>query len=177
MVEIENFELKDLLKKALDKLYQQDKNLLIDLEGMEMPLVFRFGVYFQELIKGTKLEGLNVDCEYNKSLKQSKRIPSRANPVRPDLVLHKRISHEENILIVEFKGHWNESQSISNDYTKLEDFTRKIGEYKYQLGVSVVFHSDHCSIAYFVDGKKSPMNTGNQPSPTTVGVRFQSQPA
>ena len=51
--------------------------------------------------------------EYNKCHGDIKRTKRFRNGLRPDLIIHRRDSNEENKLVAEFKGWWN--NDVKND--------------------------------------------------------------
>lgn len=128
-------ELKSMIKRVLTRIYDVDY-YLIDNKVNERSIVFRFGLYFNTLIGKSSFKGLDVDCEYNRNLGEPKRTENYPKGVLPDLLLHRRNSNDENLLVIEFKGHWNK-KGRKWDKQKLEDFTSQSGEYAYALGAFI----------------------------------------
>ncbi len=149
---MKNSDLINLLRAAVDLMREEEPSLL-DMEGLEQALVFRVGVYLQELLKKTELNDYNLDCEYNKQESDHKR-DVEGNLMRPDLLIHRRGDNSEgsNKLAVEFKGWWN--KKLSPDKRKLCDLTHSEGGYAYQLGVLVVLSRDEVEYNYFVGGEE-----------------------
>ena len=144
--------LKGLLKRAIGSVYAESPCLL-QMEGLEQALVFRVGIYLQELINDSDvLASLNLDCEYNKNLDETKRTVNFQDGIRPDLLIHKRGSHAENKLAVEFKGWWNKKPN--KDIQKLKDLTNNAHDYQYRLGAFVVFHKQHPEYRFFQNGEE-----------------------
>lgn len=144
----EKEELKFLIESVLQKIYQEDIELILR-GGMEQSLQFRFGLYLYELIKNIDwLKKLDIDLEYNKNGVLKKRTLRKPNGVRPDLIIHRRGNNDENILVLEFKGWWN-NYPRESDIIKLEDFVNQNGEYKYGIGVLVELNQDIPVIHYF----------------------------
>lgn len=145
-----------LLQNAVNAVYAEER-FLLDFSkgsrvGLEQAFVFRTGVHLSNLLKGTCYESLDLDSEYNKNhgyVKTSRRFP---NGLRPDLIIHKRDSNEENILVAEFKGWWN--NDIDTDIIKLEDLTSPEENYHYLIGVFVQIERDKPNYQYFINGKK-----------------------
>lgn len=147
--------LTDLLHTAVDFVYQEERFLLRfadgDREGLEQAFVFRTGIYLSRLIANTEYDILDLDSEYNKNhggAKTSSRFP---NGMRPDLILHRRDSNEQNKLVVEFKGFWNNNSA--NDFLKLEDLTSPNENYKYLLGIYVEIGRQQPDYKYFINGQ------------------------
>ena len=161
MNNISNKLLNHVIKYAIKKFYEKDCILLKkNIEGMERSCVFRIGIYLQQRIDVyNEFNGLNLDCEYNKSNTNIKMLCGKK--VIPDLILHKRnlnntISKDNNTMIVEFKGYWNRNKY--NDYDKLKKFTLLNGEYGYQLGIFVDLKENNYEIKYFKDGQEVTEN-------------------
>jgi len=147
-------ELKQLLAEALNQLYEKDKSLILR-RANERSITFRFGIYFEELVKKSSFKHLNIDAEYNRNGEKYKWMPSelKRNSTYPDILLHQRETNNENKLFIEFKGHWNTNEKARDiDIKKLEYFTSQNDEYRYTLGVFVELEREKWNIKYFVDG-------------------------
>lgn len=139
--------IESLLNKALDRLYKDDSYLIMIPSELakishvgERAIVFRFGIYLQQLLDECGIfEGYNLDCEYNRNGLDPKFIDDKR--VIPDLILHKRGRNDKNILILEFKGWWNQDQS--EDRIKIERFTDPKGKYRYQFGFTVLIGKEN----------------------------------
>jgi hypothetical protein len=150
----EQVELITYLKNAINAVYQEERFLLRfaegDREGLEQAFVFRIGIHLSNQLAGTSFELLDLDSEYNKNhgnAKTSRRFP---NGLRPDLIIHKRDSNEENKLVVEFKGWWN--NDIEKDIEKLEDLTDPNDNYNYLIGVFVQIGINQAAFRFFING-------------------------
>ncbi|HHU46611.1 MAG TPA: hypothetical protein GXZ40_01790 [Bacteroidales bacterium] len=148
--------LDELLQNAVNAVYEEDRCLLHFSKGckvgLEQAFVFRTGIHLSNLLQGTCYETLDLDSEYNKNhgnAKKSRRFP---NGLRPDLIIHRRDSNEENKLVVEFKGWWN--NDINTDLKKLEDLTSPKEKYKYLIGVFVKIGKTKPTYRYFINGKE-----------------------
>lgn len=150
-----------LIKKSLKKVYKNDKYLLDHAKETineydyvaERSLVFRFGCYFESLIrKDIDFKEYHLDSEYNRNENYKKMMMGHA--VIPDMILHKRGNNDNNFLIVEFKGHWN--KDTENDYSKLEYFTSSESKYKYRIGLFIKLTKDikDLELKMFQNGKK-----------------------
>ena len=145
-----------LLQSAISKVYNEDRFLLQfaigDRTGLEQAFVFRTGIYLNRLLRDTPYFDLDLDSEYNKNhgnAKISKRFPYG---LRPDLIIHRRDSNEENKLAIEFKGWWN--KDIKDDLRKLEDLTSPDDNYRYVIGVFVRIGLKEADYRYFINGKE-----------------------
>ena len=132
--------IKRLIEKALDKLYKEDYNSLICLNHEkhvgERACVFRFGIYFSQILKREKqFKGYNLDCEYNRNYDDPKRR-NNGDLMIPDIILHKRGNNDNNIVVIEFKGWWSDVKSQKDDIYKLKELVDPYGKYKYQYGYS-----------------------------------------
>lgn len=128
-----------LVTKSLQTLYEKDCEIISN-HTNERAIVFRFGIYFNNEVEKNKLNYLNylnykVDIEYNRNIEEPKRLKSE-KIVIPDLILHKRGSNDNNLLVIEFKTFWNSNQE--EDTKKIENFCNSKGEYKYRYGISIL---------------------------------------
>ena len=144
--------IRDLLEKACKKIYKEDR-YLIDNRVCERAIVFRLGIYIQRIIsKDAELKFYDLDNEYNRNRQDSKRIPGFENGTYPDLIIHKRGSNKNNMVIIECKTEWNDD--IDRDIQKLREFINITGEYKYKYGVSTIFRRNTVEIRILEYGKK-----------------------
>ncbi len=156
----EQKEMIDLLTKAIAATYGEERPLLQCSEGeerigMEQAFAFRTGVYLSSLLVDTRFKSFDLDSEYNKNHGDSKRTKNFPKGLRPDLILHKRHSNDENKLVVQFKGYWNATEKAMNDdLAKLHDFTSLDDDYKYALGVFVLLNKVKPAFRFSTDGKE-----------------------
>jgi hypothetical protein len=153
-------ELKELLNQALRKLYENDMSL-IERRANERAITFRFGIYFEELVKNSSFKELNVDAEYNRNGITSKYMPVELARVRtyPDILLHERGNNDTNKLIIEFKPYWRKNEAARQlDIKKLKFFTSKNCDYAYVLGAFVRLAEtlEGATVEYFVNGEFIP---------------------
>ena len=123
------------LAQALRELFEKDGKLLendVHEQAVSCRLAGLLAVLFSDW---------NVDVEYNRDQKKSKQMPDPRNPervvkVRPDIIVHKRRT-SKNLLVVEVK---KSGRNKDFDEEKLKRFTlkREQGDYGYQLGVWLV---------------------------------------
>lgn len=150
----EDKELYMSIRRAFEKLYQNDiylieheppaklksNNKLLGKHYVgERAIVFRFAHYLQiELCKSKKYHWYNLDCEYNRNKTDPKILPSFPNGAFPDLIIHERSKNDHNLLVMEFKTYWNNSQeSINKDLKKINEFMKYPYNYKYGLVVVI----------------------------------------
>jgi len=124
----------EALVKALTRLIDKDRDLF-EINVNERSITHKFALYLQEIYKDW-----NVDCEYNRKGHDIKELEiqelkpnnqdSDAQTVFPDIIIHKRVS-DENYLVIEAK---KTSSSVSKkaDIKKLNAFRDQLG-YQYAL--------------------------------------------
>lgn len=132
-------QLENILDAAMHRLIGDDWTLL-DLDVSERSLTHHLARYIQEFLP--KDLNLNVDVEYNRHLDQIKRLdlpPRRATDrdiqattVFPDIIVHKRNSDEENLLVIEVK---KTNGDLEYDHKKLCAFREQLG---YQYAAHVI---------------------------------------
>jgi hypothetical protein len=144
----------DVLRDAINAVYQEERFLLRfvqgDREGLEQAFVFRTGIPLSNLLNGTPYAALDLDSEYDKNHEKTKTSRRSPNGLRPDLIIHRRDSNEENKLVAEFKDWWN--NDIDSDIRKLEDLTDPDDNYHYLLGVFVHIGRTEATFRYFING-------------------------
>jgi hypothetical protein len=152
-------ELKELLNKALQRLYENDMSL-IERRANERAITFRFGIYFEELVKNSSFKELNVDAEYNRNGEGTKSTDSKPHGTHPDILLHERETNNKNKLVLEFKGRWNKDKCGACDKKKLMEFTSKNQGYRYVLGAWVLLEQDKPVVKYFLEGREESLQKG-----------------
>jgi hypothetical protein len=144
----------NLLQEAIQRVYNEDRFLLHFTQGegtgLEQAFVFRAGIHLNILLNGTPYEAMDLDSEYNKNHGNAKRSSRFPNGLRPDLIIHRRDSNEENKLVAEFKGWWNDA--IADDIIKLEDLTDPNDNYHYLIGILVTIGRTESIFRYFING-------------------------
>lgn len=161
-------DLRSLLNYCLKEFYSNDKSLLnYDTESKavaERCMVFHIGWYMLDRLKTLAvMQGLSVDSEYNRNFTHPKgmykqtygEIDEKIKKTYPDLILHKRRSNSENILVIEFKKGKAKQADRNNDYEKLVYFTDQNKEYKYKFGFYVeLYKSGRAKVFVFQNGKR-----------------------
>ena len=149
----EKEKLASYVKSAFKMLYKNDSHLIYNgaNDSEEKPdkkhhvgersIVFRYAHYLQNLISEDEMfKEYNLDCEYNRNGTACKGLPSFPRGTYPDLIIHKRGSNEDNLLVMEFKTYWNDDRE--DDIKKIREFMDSTGKYKYKYGISVLIERD-----------------------------------
>jgi metal-sulfur cluster biosynthetic enzyme len=132
------------VKNAIEKFKQCD-SVLLEIDVNERTMTHKLAEYLQQ-----EFRDLNVDCEYNRQIKDTKKIlhPSitrkgwdfsedtDAKTVYPDIIVHKRLS-DDNVLVIEAK---KSSREDNGDWDKAKLRAFKGEEYKYRRAFFVIFH-------------------------------------
>ena len=137
--------LEGIMKKSLDKLYANDKYLIIR-RVSERDIVHRFAHYFENYMQDTDIESYNVDCEYNRNGYEIKQVNGKY--VYPDFIVHKRGNNENNLLIIEFKTWWNSDNGA--DINKILWMMNPQLMFQYKYGCSITINQDNSEI-FWVD--------------------------
>ena len=151
MINSGKFELEEIIKEALNELYLRDE-YLINMKVHEQAIVFRFALYFIKALEEIKYNEYDCDIEYNRKFSSPKQIAD--TKVRPDLILHKRGSNDDNLLVIEFKTYWN--CNIAVDENKLKELTKEDGGFGYKWGISILLEKslEKCKIEWIKNGGK-----------------------
>ncbi len=124
----------ELVAKALSCLFREDRKLF-EINVNERSITHRLALYLRNLY-----EDWDVDCEYNRDKGEPKELEipelkpdnkdTDAQTVFPDIIIHKRDS-KENYLVIEAKK-TSSTASKDTDIIKLKAFRKQL-EYKYAL--------------------------------------------
>jgi len=146
-------EAKQRISIALNILFKNDW-FLLENRANERSIAHKIAEYMQVLFPEW-----NIDCEYNrKGLKlkllegiRECEVQRTTDRVYPDIIVHKR-NTDDNLLVIEIKTISNEETC---DKRKLELFTNKEGEYRYQLGLFIKFNSiERPELQYYKNGQQ-----------------------
>lgn len=122
---------------ALDRVIVEDTDLL-RLDVHERSITHRLGMYLQETVN----ESWDVDVEYNRIGADgyvTKRLPEEMlrgksqGTVYPDVIIHRRGSEDDNLLVIEAKKSGNSSEG---DQQKVRAYMQHLG---YDYGLFVRF--------------------------------------
>lgn len=152
----------DKVVDALESFFKADKKLL-DLNASERSISHKLAEHLQK-----EFSDWNVDCEYNRQGEDPKRMfldlftdlkadDQEAKTVFPDIIIHKR-NTDENLLVIEIKKS-NNPNNGDKDIQKLKAFTDTgdEGKYKYKAGLFLVFDVEKGKLSkceYYKNGKK-----------------------
>ena len=146
--------LKRLILIALKRFLEKESDLLV-LDAREEAISHRLSFYMEKTLENSKtkwdfsfqaeeIESLVVDCEYNKHKDGGKVLSEiiikypdkKTDIVRPDIILHKRNSGL-NLVIIEVKKKNSREKQYAKD--KVQAFVES--SYNYQLGIYIEFNS------------------------------------
>lgn len=157
--------LTNILKFAQLDLYNRDQYLIDrktdtsneEIHLSERSIVFRFALYLFNRLQSSDLCWYDLDCEYNRNIDLEKKYRSDNGNILgcyPDIIIHKRGTNDDNLLVIEVKTWWN--TNTEHDEDKLRDLTRQTSDYKYEYGLSITLGKDEDSVKmkWFQDGKE-----------------------
>ena len=121
--------IKGKIREALKLFIAKDKQALLAVDIYEPTISHRIAVYLEDL-----LPGFDIDCEYNKTL-LGKKKDIEGKKIRPDIIIHKRGTNEDNSVILEIKKSGKNSKLAKADIKKLKKCMK--GTLNYDLGVFI----------------------------------------
>ena len=164
--------IKRLIVSAIEKLVKNEDNIFkqnipklgkstekersLNRELHETTLNHRFAFYLEIGLTELKVLNYNVDIEYNRNFTDRKKVKIGLIriPVRPDILIHKRINTEistSNLLVIEAKKHKN----TQHDINKVKGFMEDL-QYTYEYGLTISYAYDPKkvkAVLYFKDDK------------------------
>ena len=120
---------KGKIREALKLFIAKDKQALLHVDIYEPTISHRIAVYLEDLFPG-----FDIDCEYNKTL-LGKKKDMNGKKIRPDIIIHTRMTNEANSVIVEVKKSGRNSKLSKSDIEKLKRCMN--GTLNYDLGVFI----------------------------------------
>ena len=130
---------KQIILEALRKVVSEPYYEVVH-DMHEVALCHRLAV---NLEKSGKFDHYLIDCDYNRAKKDVKRTRKGKNKTcgfRPDIVVHKRGSGENNLIMIEAK----KASSSQKQKDDARDRLRRNGnEYQYKYAFFVVFPKDY----------------------------------
>lgn len=145
--------LKELVRAAIDKLYQRDGDL-IRRDVHEVTIAHRLAVYIEDTLRETGKDRYHVDIEYNKNMKRPKDLAPNEGGKRPDIIVHVRESNDHNLLIIEIKK--DEAVQFGDaDDRKLKGATLQKHSYRFTLGVYLNLKSRQFICTWYEGGKQA----------------------
>jgi hypothetical protein len=171
-------EIERIVSECVEELFARDLCLL-EADVSERAITHKLAEYLQR-----RMPYLNVDCEYNRNTTAGAQAPKRVNLLRgktrnalaaalteddrlgvstyPDIIVHRRMTNEENLLVVEVKKE-NSQVGHGHDRSKLEAFTENTDQnsYHFKYGVFIVFQTGRRPprkpmLTWFVEGSEVP---------------------
>jgi len=121
--------IKGKIREALKLFIAKDKQALLRVDIYEPTISHRIAVYLEELFPE-----FDIDCEYNKTL-LGKKKDMNGKKIRPDIIIHTRMTNVANSVIVEIKKSGRNSKLSKSDIEKLKKCMN--GILNYDLGVFV----------------------------------------
>ena len=105
-------------------------------------------------IMGREIGDLSLDFEYNRQgySSESKDMGEKKRRIVPDLVLHRRCTNDDNILVVEVKKNRTTRSRRKHDINKLEKMT--LDPYNYQFGLYLELESEQVVLTWFENGRQ-----------------------
>ena len=133
-------DINERVTKSIDKFMKNEWKLL-KVDAHERSITHRFAIYLQENF--TKLD---VDCEYNRDgiipkvlnipISSSTTDDTQAKTVFPDIIIHKRGTNK-NLLVIEAKKSSSRSSEARLDEEKLNAY---ITQLHYRFGLFIKFN-------------------------------------
>lgn len=146
----------DAVSLSLRRLYSRDADLF-DVDATERAVTHRLATYLERNVARWH-ERWHVDCEYNRYGEARKvldflvphmGVPSvddtRARTVYPDIIVHRRREPEANLLVIEAKKEWGDTDEI--DAAKISAFTDPDQGFHYRWGIVLRLGADACTSA------------------------------
>ncbi len=145
----------DIFKQKMPSLTKAtEKERVLNRELHETTLNHRLAVYIEQVLKLKKVTGYHVDIEYNRNFSNPKfvNLGEVRIPVRPDILVHKRMDKtpDAHLFVIEAKKHI----TSSHDINKIKGFlTDPEYLYKYGLTISYAYNPRQVSARlYFTKG-------------------------
>lgn len=137
-----------LVDRAFDQVQDRDFFLLQN-NVHERTIIHKFAAYLQQGIdEEVGSEDLFVDCEYNREGHgETKTLPepeekNEEDQIYPDVIIHERGSHSENLLVIEAKKESN-PDNYESDKERLKILTNDedyLERYDYDHGLFLLIH-------------------------------------
>ncbi len=130
---------KDKVRNAIKHLLQRDR-FLLEKDVNERSISHRLALYLQSEFG----DEWDVDCEYNRDHDIKKELTMLPRPIEtddttattvfPDIIVHRRGTHDNNLLVIEMKKSTNLQKRAKNfDLDKLHAFRQERYHYQYAL--------------------------------------------
>ncbi len=159
-------EVAERVDEALGRFLNNDQDL-IHVDANERSITHKLGEHLQKVFPDW-----DVDCEYNRDGDQIKRLRREyecsqakykclepddveAKTVYPDIIVHRRCT-SHNLLVIEAKKRCH-PDSMSIDEDKLKRFTSRCGQFGYRYGLLLIFGDTATDVPcqrWFIDGEE-----------------------
>lgn len=128
---MEKNELIQIIQECLGRVYMNDANLL-DINIHENAVNHRLANYLADVLE----QGvINVDVEYNRHIDQLKKYGVEGDSAIVDVVVHQRMTDDNNIVAIECK-----KEAMNEiDIRKINALVRE--EFNYQFGMTIEYLS------------------------------------
>ncbi|MBU4141458.1 hypothetical protein KKE99_01135 [Patescibacteria group bacterium] len=140
-------DIKTLIERSLKKLVERDRRL-IHRKVREECINHRLACYLEQFLneESNVLRSYEVDLEYDKNYNELKKIIideyNNAKAIRPDIIVHKRETNEDNLIAFEIKkGYTNK-----HDLKKIKGLLRSPYNYAYGCLISYLPTKRHIKI-------------------------------
>lgn len=164
---------KEAVERACRKLMRKDF-VMLAIGAHEQAICHRLAVYLE------RFADLNVDCEYNRQRLHPKRAPGLGK-IKPDILIHKRMDRDFNLLVVEAKAR---ATSSTRDIRKVRELTEVSGAFGYALGAylhvqnsrSTVLRTGTVKVSVRWEGEKEGSLEFERRVPKELLAEIRSQP-
>lgn len=144
-----------LISNGIRTLYCRD-GYLIDKKVHERTVTNRLSIYLHEAIStNAAFADYVVDCEYNKSLDDPKKIADKL--VVPDIIIHQRGSMDYNAIVIEAKPYWGKKYRRVKDKSKIDTYAK--------LGYKNCLYIEFLKQSFSINGQVTQCQVNDQ----TVG--------
>ena len=143
--------IKGKIREALNLFIAKDKQTLLHVDIYEPTISHRIAVYLEDLFPG-----FDIDCEYNKTL-LGKKKDMNGKKIRPDIIIHTRMTNEANSVIVEVKKSGRNSKLSKSDIEKLKRCMK--GTLNYDLGVFIGILKRNIDICWIEKNNNSTLES------------------
>ena len=140
------------VKDALQKFLENEGDLF-EIGVNERSISHKVAEYLQY-----EFSDMKVDCEYNRHGLSRDPKNLMGKRVFPDIVVHRRGTDIENLLVIEVKKKGHSQNALDHDKWKLAELTKRKGKFGYQLGLLLEFHVKNKkihNIIFFKNGQES----------------------
>lgn len=176
--------IEQIVRECIDELLKKDLSLLQN-DVSERAITHKLAEYLQD-----RIPGLNVDCEYNRNFELGEHasktiylLNTRTERIRaglqeddlaaistyPDIIVHRRLTNAENLLIAEVKKK-NSQVDHDHDHAKLIAFTDSGDQnaYHYKYGVFILLDTGtkkpgKPELTWFINGRMESENGEEEP--------------